>query len=133
MGIFCGSWNGHGSWNASCFLTAGNCLDCLLLWLPYNLQEMEWLSHSMCPSYMAAAASALWQVSHQLQGLLLGLLLSSMMATKVIIGCLCLGMDFCLIRHSGGVSSNFPLWLGGTPPMPDGFQNFNMGLLCCII
>ena len=34
--------------------------DCLLLQLPYCAQEMEQLSHSMCPSSMAAAVSAWW-------------------------------------------------------------------------
>ena len=39
-----------------------------------------------------------------------------MMATKVVIGHLCLGMKLCLGRHPRGVSPSFPLQWGRTPP-----------------
>ena len=51
----------------------------------------------------------------------MGPLLHSMVLTKVIIGCLHLGVILHLCRHPKGVSSGFSLQLGRTLPTLEAF------------
>ena len=101
-------------------------LDCsLLLCHPH---EMEWPSHSMCPSKHHCGSQCLRVgIPHYLEGLLPGLLLMIPVTTKMFTYSLCLGMVFCHSRHPSG--SPWPLWLARTPPMMEAFSQWVQDLL----